>query len=99
MIGGIEQIGHEVIEPLATLSALVEIATLFGLSRVSVPVAVLGTAIGFAPWTALWSYFGNKIFVWIGAQTASTWIGIALVIVLIVILRRHRVKNGETDTA
>lgn len=70
-----------------------------GLSRVSVPNAVLGTVIGFAPWTALWSYFGNDIFIWVGAQSWQTWLGVALVIVAIIAFRRYRGRVAAPDTA
>jgi uncharacterized membrane protein YdjX (TVP38/TMEM64 family) len=70
-----------------------------GLSRVSTPNAVVGTAIGFVPGTALWSYYGNEIFVWIEAQTAGTWIGIALVIVAIIAFRRYRGRVTAVDPA
>jgi uncharacterized membrane protein YdjX (TVP38/TMEM64 family) len=70
-----------------------------GLSRVSIPNAILGTAISFAPWALVWSYYGNRIFIWIEEQTASTWIGLALVIVAIIAFRRYRSRAAAVDAA
>ncbi len=70
-----------------------------GLSRVSIPNAILGTVIGFAPLTAVWTYFGAEIFVWFEAQSAGMWIAIALVIVAIVAFRRYRGRLSAVDPA
>ena len=67
-----------------------------GLSRVSAPAAFLGTAIGFAPAIAAWTYFGSQILDWFNAQTAATWIPLALAIIAIIAFRRYR-KNRSTS--
>ncbi len=61
-----------------------------GLSRVPVPTAVVGTAIGFAPWVVMWTYFGAAIFEWFNAQSAGLWLALAVLVVAIVAFRKYR---------
>jgi uncharacterized membrane protein YdjX (TVP38/TMEM64 family) len=64
-----------------------------GLSRVPLSTAILGTAIGYAPWVVLWTYFGAEILDWLEAQSTGIWIAVALAVVAIVVLRRVRARK------
>lgn len=68
-----------------------------GLSRVSMPTAVLGTVIGLAPGVAVLTYFGAEILVWLNAQSAGIWIAFALVVAVIAFGKyRGRATAGDT---
>jgi uncharacterized membrane protein YdjX (TVP38/TMEM64 family) len=58
-----------------------------GLSQVSLPAAVIGTLVGFAPWAAVWTYFGEEILSWLERQPIGTWVAIAAAIGGLVALR------------
>jgi len=68
-----------------------------GLSKVPVRTAILGTVIGFAPWVAIWSYFGADILDWFEAQSIGTWIAIAIAIAVFIVFRRARTQTTATD--
>lgn len=69
-----------------------------GLSRVPFWTAVVGTAIGFAPAIALWTYFGAEILEWFTDQSAGTWIAVAVVIVAFIAFRSYRARATAGDT-
>ena len=60
-----------------------------GLSRVPASAAFFGTVIGFALPIALWTYFGSQILDWFNAQTAATWIPLALAVIAFIVFRRY----------
>ncbi len=69
-----------------------------GLSRVPASTAILGTAIGFFPAIAVWTYFGAEILDWFMAQTASTWVPLCIAVAAFIafqIYRRRR--NARVD--
>jgi uncharacterized membrane protein YdjX (TVP38/TMEM64 family) len=61
-----------------------------GLSRVPLSTAIAGTAIGFAPGIAVFTYFGAEIVAWFGDQSKAIWIAVAVAIVAIIAFRRYR---------
>ena len=61
-----------------------------GLSRVPLSTAIAGTAIGFAPGIAVFTYFGAEIVTWFGDQSKAIWIAVAVAIVAIIAFRRYR---------
>ena len=61
-----------------------------GLSRVPLSTAIAGTAIGFAPGIAVFTYFGAEIVDWFGDQSKAIWIAVAVAIVAIIAFRRYR---------
>jgi uncharacterized membrane protein YdjX (TVP38/TMEM64 family) len=61
-----------------------------GLSRVRVPAAILGTAIGFAPLVGVWTYFGAEILDWFAAQSVGMWVGIIAGITTFIAIRKYR---------
>jgi uncharacterized membrane protein YdjX (TVP38/TMEM64 family) len=60
---------------------------LLGLSGVPFRTALLGSAIGFLPGSAVWSFAGASFFDWIGRQPPRTWIGVAAALALLVAAR------------
>ena len=66
-----------------------------GLSQVSAPAAVAGTAIGFAPWAFIWTYFGADILVWLEAQSIGIWIAIGAAVLALVVFRRIRARRAD----
>jgi uncharacterized membrane protein YdjX (TVP38/TMEM64 family) len=68
-----------------------------GLSRVPFSTALAGTAIGFAPTIALWTYFGAEILEWFGSQSAGTWIAVAVAIAAIIVFRVYRRRGTPVD--
>ena len=69
-----------------------------GLSKVPAPTALVGTLIGFAPPTALWTYFGAEILVWFEAQSAGTWIAVIAAIIAVIAFRKYRQRRAATGT-
>jgi uncharacterized membrane protein YdjX (TVP38/TMEM64 family) len=69
-----------------------------GLSRVSMPTAVLGTVIGLAPGVAVLTYFGAEILVWLEAQSVGTWIAFALVVTVAIAFGKYRGRASAVDT-
>ena len=65
-----------------------------GLSQVSAPAAVAGTAIGFAPWVFIWTYFGADILVWLETQAVGIWIAIGAAVLALVVFRRTRARRA-----
>lgn len=61
-----------------------------GLSRVPASTAFVGTAIGFIPGIALWTYFGAEILVWFEAQSLGMWAAIVAGIITVIAIRRYR---------
>lgn len=68
-----------------------------GLSQVSAPAAVAGTAIGFAPWVCIWTYFGGDILVWLEAQSVGIWIAIGGAILALLAFRKIRARRAVHD--
>ncbi len=68
-----------------------------GLSRVPVSTAIVGTAIGYAPWVALWTYFGAEILDWFEAQSIGVWIAVGVAVVAIVVLRKYRGRKTSVE--
>lgn len=68
-----------------------------GLSRVPVSTAILGTVIGFAPWIAMWTYFGAEILVWFEAQSWGVWVAVTVAIVAVIVFRRVRARTVAAD--
>jgi uncharacterized membrane protein YdjX (TVP38/TMEM64 family) len=66
-----------------------------GLSGVRASTATLGTAVGFLPLVALWTYFGAAILDWFAGRSVWNWLvgGVAIVGVVLVVrrIRRRRV--------
>lgn len=61
-----------------------------GLSRVPTATAAVGTAIGFAPWVLLWTWFGAEIIDWLASQTLGIVVVVALALAGYWAVRRHR---------
>ena len=57
-----------------------------GLTRVGLGTFALGTAIGFLPWTILWTVLGGQAFHWLGRQPAEVWALILLAFVALAFL-------------
>jgi len=68
-----------------------------GLSRVPASTAFFGTVLGFGPAILLWTYFGSRILDWFKAQTAATWIPLALAVVTFIVLRRYWKKRSASQ--
>lgn len=73
-----------------------------GLSRVPASKATIGTAIAFAPWTAVWTYFGERILAWFDDPSLE-WLligGAVLAAVLIgrALLRRYRRQSVVVES-
>lgn len=70
-----------------------------GLSRVTVPTAILGTFIGYLPGVTLWTYFGAELLDWINGLPSEAWIGlgVAVVAVIIVVQLRKRMAASAQD--
>lgn len=60
---------------------------LLGLSGVPFRTALLGSAIGFLPASALWAFGGAAVFEWVGRQPAPAWLALAAAAVLAVATR------------
>ena len=61
-----------------------------GLSRVKIPTAIVGTAIGYIPGVAIWTYFGSELLDWFNGQSSEVWIGATVAIVAIVLILKYR---------
>lgn len=61
-----------------------------GLSRVTIPTAILGTALGYIPGVALFTYFGAEILDWFNSQSTEVWIVAAILIVATIIIFKVR---------
>ncbi len=70
-----------------------------GLSRVPASTAFLGTMIGFMPAITLWTYFGSEILDWFNAQTAATWIPLALAVIAFIAFRRYRKRKSASSAS
>lgn len=70
-----------------------------GLSKVHPSTALAGSLIGFAPWVAVFTYFGAEILTWIESQSAGIWVGIGLTIVAIVVFQKNRRRNAASTTS
>ncbi len=70
-----------------------------GLSRVPLSTAIAGTAIGFAPGIAVYTFFGAEIVEWFGEQSKGTWIAVAVAIVAIILFRRYRGRKAAGDVS
>lgn len=70
-----------------------------GLSGVAAPTAFLGTAIGFGPGIAIWTYFGAEILEWFEAQSLGTWVAIVAGIVAFIAFRKFRKRTRSTESA
>ena len=68
-----------------------------GLSRVPLSTAIVGTAIGYAPWVVLWTYFGAEILDWFEAQSIGIWIAVGVAVVAIVVFRKYRERRTSVD--
>lgn len=68
-----------------------------GLSRVPVSTAIAGTAIGFSPAIALWTYFGAEILDWFGAQPSEAWIAVVIAVVAIIVFRVYRGRTAAVE--
>lgn len=68
-----------------------------GLSQVPAPAAILGTALGFAPWVCVWTYFGENILTWLEAQPLGVWIAIGAVVAVIIGVRSARARRGDSS--
>ncbi|MCH7598444.1 MAG: TVP38/TMEM64 family protein [Myxococcales bacterium] len=64
-----------------------------GLSRVKVPAAILGTAIGFIPGVSLLTYFGAELLDWFNDQPTEVWIGVAVAIIATIIIFKIRKRT------
>ncbi len=60
---------------------------LLGLSGVPFRTSLVGSAIGFAPASALWAFAGGSFFDWIGRQPPRTWAAVAAAVALLAALR------------
>jgi uncharacterized membrane protein YdjX (TVP38/TMEM64 family) len=69
-----------------------------GLSRVPTSTAIMGTAIGFMPGIALWTYFGGEILDWFMAQTAATWVPLGLAVAAFIAFRMYRRRRKEAES-
>lgn len=70
-----------------------------GLSGVAAPTAFLGTAIGFGPAIAIWTYFGAEILEWFEAQSLGTWVAIVAGVVAFIAFRKFRKRTRSTESA
>ena len=74
---------------------------LLGLSGVPFRTACVGSAIGFAPGSALWAFAGGSVFEWIRRQPPRTWAAVATAIALLAALRlawRRRRATAPTGS-
>jgi uncharacterized membrane protein YdjX (TVP38/TMEM64 family) len=60
---------------------------LLGLSGVPFRTALLGSAIGFAPASALWAFAGGRFFAWVEKQPPAVWLAVAAGIAALVAAR------------
>ena len=71
---------------------------LLGLSGVPFRTALLGSAIGFLPGSALWAFAGGSVLAWAGARSPGTWVAlgaaVALLLVARVVRRRRRAASA-----
>lgn len=70
-----------------------------GLSRVPASTAFFGTAIGFVPAIALWTYFGAEILVWFEAQSLGMWAAVIAGIIAFIAIRKYRRRTVAADRA
>ena len=74
-----------------------------GLSGVPFRTALLGSAIGFAPWSLLWTFMGRGVVTWIYEQPGEIWLGIAGLVALGVtghqLWQRQRAAQEATPPA
>lgn len=70
-----------------------------GLSRVAFPAALFGTAIGFLPAVALWTYFGAGILIWFEAQSIGMWVAIVAAIVAFIAFRKFRQRASAAGVS
>ena len=63
---------------------------LLGVSGVPFRTALLGSAIGFAPGSALWAFAGSSCFEWIARQPPRAWAALATAAALFAALRLAR---------
>ena len=59
-----------------------------GLSRVRLSHAIVGTAIGFVPGVAAWTYFGGEILIWLERQSSRTYFAVIAAVIVFVVIRR-----------
>lgn len=72
---------------------------LLGLSGVPFRTAFVGSAIGFAPASALWAFAGGSVFEWIGRQPPRTWGALATAVALLAALRMAWRRRRATGPA
>jgi uncharacterized membrane protein YdjX (TVP38/TMEM64 family) len=68
-----------------------------GLSRVRTSSAIIGTALGFAPGVAVFTYFGAEILLWAEKQSIWVWLAAPVVIIVIILIRRYRASASATS--
>ena len=73
---------------------------LLGLSGVRFRTALLGSAIGFLPGSALWAFAGGSLLAWAGARSPGTWAALAASVALLLGARwAWRRRAGLTGRA
>jgi len=69
-----------------------------GLTRVSLPTLVLGSALGFAPGTALFAFAGAELGGWLAKQPRETWaVLLAALLAVVLGVRRLRARRVRID--
>ncbi len=72
---------------------------LVGLSGVPFRTALLGSIIGFGPWSFVWALMGHAVVTWLFDQPTELWLGLGALIALAIALHRLYQRNRTVPSA